>query len=86
MRLLLCGVVFAAIFAGPAAAESTRVRTYMKADGTLVTTHRRTTPDSTVNNNWSTKPNVNPYTGKVGTKEPSYTYKPPKAYKAPKSY
>jgi hypothetical protein len=36
--------------------------------------HRRTNPDKSKNNNWSTKGNTNPYTGKKGTKDP---YKSP---------
>lgn len=42
-------------------------------DGTYVQPHHATNPDSTKTNNWSSKPNVNPYTGKEGTKDP---YKP----------
>lgn len=38
--------------------------------GTYVAPHYRTTPDQTKLNNWSSKPNVNPYTGKVGTRDP----------------
>jgi hypothetical protein len=38
--------------------------------GTYVQPHRQTNPDRTRANNWSTKGNVNPYTGKPGTKKP----------------
>ncbi len=38
--------------------------------GTYVPAHYRTAPDHTKFNNWSTKGNVNPYTGKAGTKDP----------------
>ena len=50
------------------AQQSTRVRTYVKRDGTMVQSHRRTTPDRHFNNNYSTAPNINPYTGAEGTK------------------
>ena len=30
----------------------------------------RSTPDTSYNNNWSTTPNVNPYTGQPGTRQP----------------
>ena len=43
---------------------------YVKKDGTYVAPHYQTAPDSTKVNNWSSKPNVNPYTGKEGTKDP----------------
>jgi len=46
------------------------VRPYTKKDGTLVDGHRRSGPDGSKGNNWSSKGNVNPYTGKPGTKEP----------------
>jgi hypothetical protein len=49
---------------------SHRVRSYTKKDGTYVPGHRQTNPDGTKINNWSTKGNVNPYTGKPGTKNP----------------
>lgn len=44
------------------------VRGYFRKDGTFVAPHRRTLPDSSFENNWSTEGNVNPYTGKPGTK------------------
>lgn len=43
---------------------------YTRKDGTYVAPHRQTNPDSSKMNNWSTKGNVNPYTGKEGTKPP----------------
>jgi len=52
-------------------AGETSVRGYTKKDGTYVAPHQRTTPDNTKGNNWSTKGNVNPHTGKPGTKEPN---------------
>lgn len=41
---------------------------YTKKDGTHVVAHDRSTKDGTTKNNWSTKGNVNPETGKAGTK------------------
>jgi hypothetical protein len=49
---------------------SVRVRPYTRKDGTYVGPHFRTRPDSSKSNNWSTKGNINPYTGKPGTKNP----------------
>jgi hypothetical protein len=51
-----------------AKAQHERVSGYTKKDGTHVATHDRSTKDATTNNNWSTKGNVNPETGKAGTK------------------
>jgi hypothetical protein len=46
------------------------VRPYTKRDGTYVQPHQRTAPNSTQRDNYSSRPNVNPYTGKPGTREP----------------
>lgn len=45
------------------------VKGYTKKDGTRVESHKRTAPNKTQRDNWSTKGNTNPYTGKKGTKE-----------------
>ena len=47
---------------------SVRVHSYYKKSGTYVTTHHRSNPDSRKSNNYSSKGNYNPYTGKKGTK------------------
>ncbi len=44
------------------------VRGYTKSDGTYVEPHYRSDPNGNFNDNWSTKPNVNPYTGQEGSK------------------
>jgi hypothetical protein len=49
--------------------SNTSVCGYTKKSGTYVAPHRRTTPDHTQKNNWTTKGNTNPYTGKEGTKD-----------------
>lgn len=41
---------------------------HTRKDGTYVAPHYRSAPNSTKADNWSTKGNVNPYTGKAGTK------------------
>ncbi len=50
------------------------VRGYTRSNGTYVQGHYRTAPDHTINNNYSTYPNVNPYTGTMGTISPTRTY------------
>jgi hypothetical protein len=63
-----------AIFLGglfaPALADDVSVRGYFRRDGTYVQPHMRSAPDSSFNNNWSTYPNINPYTGQQGTRQP----------------
>lgn len=46
----------------------TSVRTYHKKNGTVVQRHQRSGPDKTQRNNWSSKGNTNPNTGKRGSK------------------
>lgn len=48
--------------------SSHSVKEYTKKDGTYVAPSHATNPDSTKSNNWSQKGNVNPHTGKEGTK------------------
>jgi len=54
--------------------SSTYVNGYYKSNGTYVNGYYRTTPDNTNNNNYSTKPNVNPWTGEKGTVKPDNNY------------
>lgn len=48
--------------------SSHSVSGYTTKRGTKVAPHRQTDPDHTQRNNYSTKGNVNPSTGKTGTK------------------
>lgn len=50
-------------------AKSTRVKSSITKTGTYRSPHVRTSPNKTKTDNWSTKGNVNPYTGKKGTKK-----------------
>lgn len=43
---------------------------YTRGNGTYVAPSHATNPNSTKADNWTTKGNVNPYTGKAGTKQP----------------
>jgi hypothetical protein len=51
-------------------AKDTYVHGYSRNNGTYVQPHYRTAPDSNPYNNYSTKGNINPYTGQAGTKNP----------------
>jgi hypothetical protein len=44
------------------------VNGYVRKDGVYVQPYVRTSPDNTVNNNYGTQGNYNPYNGKWGTK------------------
>jgi len=75
MRLLIAAAI---LFIAPYAANAdTYVRGYMRSDGTYVQPHYRTNPNSSVYDNYSTRGNVNPYTGRAGTVDPyrsTYSY------------
>lgn len=74
VRSVALGLLIA-LMAGSALAASHRVKGYVKADGTYVAPTRATNPNGTQVDNYSSKPNVNPYNGKAGTKDP-YAPKP----------
>lgn len=82
MKLYTGIVLVGLILSGAAYSQEVRVRGYTKADGTYVAPSVRTAPNDTRTDNWSSKPNVNPYTGQAGTQDP-YAPKPaskPKPY------
>lgn len=78
-------IVIAFAIAVPAWAQSTYVKPHVRKDGTYVEGHHRTKPDSSVDNNYGTRGNYNPYTGDRGTEPRSYerpyqapSYEPPR--------
>jgi hypothetical protein len=56
--------------AAPALAQ-TYVRGHTRSDGTYVQGHYRSSPNSTTSDNYSTRGNINPYTGQPGTRSPT---------------
>jgi hypothetical protein len=48
--------------------RSHAVRPYIRRDGRFTTPHWRSHPNKEWRDNWSTKPNANPYTGKAGSR------------------
>jgi len=74
-RLFLATALFLTLPAGAFAQVS--VDGYTRRDGTYVQPHHRSNPDSSYNNNWSVSPNTNPYTGQMGTHQPTYNDHPP---------
>lgn len=49
---------------------ASRVRGYTKSNGTYVQPYYRSSPNSTRFDNYSTRGNYNPYSGKWGTRNP----------------
>ncbi|WPU66660.1 hypothetical protein [Peredibacter starrii] len=63
MKLILLGLSFFSF----AALADQYVDPYTQSDGTFVQGHYKTDPNETRNDNYSTRGNVNPYTGQPGT-------------------
>jgi len=71
MRSLILALVAAACCSGAIAAKSHAVRGYVKKDGTHVAPSRATDPNKSKADNYSSKGNTNPQSGKKGTKDPN---------------
>jgi hypothetical protein len=68
MKKLAVALFIACLCAASLYAQKT-TRTYMKRNGRVVQTHRRTKANRTKADNWSTKGNINPSTRKKGTRK-----------------
>jgi hypothetical protein len=68
MKKLLLASVLLGLLAGNVEAQSQRTSGYVRSNGTYVAPSYRTKSDGYKYNNYSTKGNINPYTGKNGTK------------------
>jgi hypothetical protein len=80
MKVLACAA-FALLFCSTVSdAKGVRVRGYTTRRGTYVMPAMRTSPNRTRTDNWSSRPNVNPYTGRVGTRNP-YAPKPYRSHR-----
>lgn len=64
MKTLL--MTLALLLSVNAFADDEYVKGYMRKNGTYVEGYHRTTEDNSVNNNYSTSGNLNPYSGQSG--------------------
>lgn len=83
MNKLLLAVSLASI-AFAAQAKDTYVSPHITRDGRLVEGHFKSAPNDTKLDNYSTRGNVNPYTGQAGTKDPWAA--PAPRYESPSIY
>ena len=67
------GYVQRAPYVKPSLTKSVDVKGYYNKSGKWVEPYKRTAPNKTIKDNWDTRPNVNPNTGKPGTKDPNRT-------------
>lgn len=65
--LLLLFLSIPLILIGQTNSKHNYVKSYYKKDGTFVSGHYKTMPNNTMLDNFSTKGNINPYTGKLGS-------------------
>lgn len=86
MKKLFLTFVLALIATVSFSQNHVRVNGYYKSNGTYVQPHYRTAPNHTPRDNWSTAPNVNPYTGKQGTKTYNSTSYPKSNYRVQPNY
>ena len=76
MKSLILGLLLTAGLIGPASSQSYH-QGYTTKNGTYVAPHWQSAPDRSYNNNWGVSPNVNPYTGQQGAKQPTWNDRPP---------
>jgi hypothetical protein len=69
--LRIAAILMSLTFGQLTEARTVRTKGYVRKNGTYVAPHYRTNPDHSKANNWSTRGNVNPYTGKKGTVDPN---------------
>ncbi len=69
---IICSLILITVSTSSFAVGSHRVRGYTKINGTYVAPHLKTYSNHTQRDNYSSRPNINPYTGKSGTKLPRY--------------
>jgi hypothetical protein len=67
-KILVAAAIGFSFFSAEQAQADEFVRGYIRSDGTYVAPHFRSSPDGVFSNNWSTYPNINPYTGRMGTR------------------
>jgi len=70
MKIVDCAAIALLFCSTAAEARNVHVRGYTTKRGTYVMPSMRTSPNRTRTDNWSSRPNVNPYTGRAGTKDP----------------
>jgi hypothetical protein len=91
MKTMMLALLVGTMIVPTIASAQVHVRGYTRSDGTYVAPHYRSSPNSTTSDNYSTRGNVNPYTGEAGTRDPNYrrpssgpdSYAPKCYYKCP---
>lgn len=82
IRIVLVVAVALSMFASTVAMATENVSGYHRKSGKYVQPHKRSNPDKQRYNNYSSKGNSNPYTGKKGSSGNEFS-SPPKHNKKP---
>ncbi len=77
MKIIVLAALAAVTCFSSTADAGQRVNSYFRRDGTYVAPYYRSAPNSTTYDNYSTRGNVNPYTGQLGTVDPQ-PFQPPR--------
>ena len=72
---IILSFIFCNVFIVEAVQSATRVRSYYRSNGVYVKSYYRSNYNGTKLDNYSTKGNFNPYTGKKGYVNPYKIYK-----------
>ena len=78
MKTIIVMIAAALVATTAFAAGSHSKKGYIKKDGTYVAPSHATNPNKSKADNYGSKGNTNPYTGKEGTKDPNTPPKPRK--------
>ncbi len=70
MGRLIIALLLACLSLGGTLLADVYVHGYYRSNGTYVQPYYRSDPNGTTLDNWSTKGNMNPYTGEPGYKSP----------------
>ena len=70
MKMMIIAALAVSVASPATAQRSHSVGGYTNSHGTYVAPHMQTNPNNTKLDNYSTKGNTNPYTGKPGTVDP----------------
>lgn len=81
---IITGLLISTVVVASPAQAQVYVDGYYRSNGTYVQPHCRSNPNGQSLDNWSTRGNINPYTGSRGTRD-SYSGESSPSYSSPSS-
>jgi len=80
MKAIIAGIGLLLVSSAASAQGSHYVEGYTRSNGTYVAPHYQTNANGNAYDNWSSRPNINPYTGQQGTVNPNNVQESPSWY------